>query len=78
MTDPLSALAANIGGLFLFVLFAAALGLAVFWPLMAFRAVRNLRGIQRELERLNGHMEHFNVEAAPGNTFTRTGPLSIR
>jgi len=70
-----------------------AVGVGVLWPLMAWSAVRSLKGIRRELEQLNASVERMPRRAAmPGHddsplgdepiyipgTHTRTGPLHIR
>lgn len=57
MNDSIVALAGSIGALALLALLVVSLGLAIFWPLMAFRAVQHLGGIRRELERMNDVLE---------------------
>lgn len=77
MNDSITALAGSIGMLLLVLLWLAALALALFWPLMAFFAVRHLKGIRGELARLNAQMDRIGVEAYPTSVRTRTGPLGI-
>jgi len=78
MSDLVTALASSIGMLLFVGIWLVALGLGIFWPVMAFLAVRHLRGVRRELERLNEHMARIGVEADAGSIYTRTGPLNIR
>jgi hypothetical protein len=48
-----------------------AVTLGVFYPVMAWAAVRQLKGIRVQLE-------HLNAARDRGEPYTRTGPLNIR
>ncbi|MGH8636674.1 MAG: hypothetical protein ACREUZ_06005 [Burkholderiales bacterium] len=82
------------GGLGLVYVVGLVVGLffVVWWPVMAFRAMRDVGRIRQQFERLNDILErqgsyptvskpngHGDAEYVPGsNAWTRTGPLNIR
>lgn len=71
MTDPsFGSLIGNLLGVPLMLLWALGLLLYGTLPVMAWSAMRNIKGIRRQLERLNE-----NLEARPNSA--RTGPLGI-
>lgn len=52
--------------------------LAGFMPLMALSAMRSLKGIRRELERLNATMERNAIVEGDRRPYVKTGSLNIR
>lgn len=73
--------------------FLIALTIGLAYPLMAWSAMRNIKGIRGELERLNSNIERLALTRHPDTpqdgarddlplyipgTHTRTGPLDIR
>lgn len=60
-----SALGASVGGL-ITVLVLVSFALYFFLPLIAFLAMRHLRGIRHELQRLNDAREHHGPSSGAG------------
>lgn len=65
-------------GLGVGLLWIVALVLLMFWPLMAWSAMRSLKGIRRELERMNDHMDKRAFVEAPPREYTKMGTLVTR
>jgi ABC-type long-subunit fatty acid transport system fused permease/ATPase subunit len=54
------------------------IAVAIAMPFLAFRAVRNLAGIRKELARLNDNIERGSSSAPPAEGWVRTSPISFR
>lgn len=70
MARLVSDLMFSTGVTFFVLAWVVGLMLAIFWPFMAWSAMRNVKGIRQELERLNNTLSN-NVH------ITKTGPLGL-
>lgn len=66
------------GGLVVALGWMILLMFAGFWPLMMWSMVRSLKGIRRELTRMNDNLERNAIVEGDVRPYVKTGPLNIR
>lgn len=68
----------QLGGVIMLLGWIIVLVFAGFWPLIAFFSMRHLKGIRRELDRMNDNLEKRWLIEGDVNTFKKAAGLNIR